>query len=129
MKMTHTHDDAIQKKGEMFRCSAHCCDDTSTSSNDMQRCLERCAAPAMKADKFMQEQMQDIQERFQRCAMSCADKIKDQAGSYGDLSASNPKNREAMEACVVKCGDEMIKVLPSMTKKMREWFNKGYYLQ
>ncbi len=45
----------------MFRCSANCCDNTSLSQNEMQRCLENCSTPAMKADKFMQEQMQDMQ--------------------------------------------------------------------
>jgi hypothetical protein len=37
--------------------------------------------------------------------MACADNIKDK----GEISSQ--KNRAAMEECVVKCGDEMIKVL------------------
>jgi hypothetical protein len=53
--------------------------------------------------------------------MACADKIKDQG------ETSSQKNRAAMEACVAKCGDEMIKVLPTYTKRMRDWFNKGSY--
>ena len=45
----------------MFRCSANCCDNTSSSQNDLQRCLENCAMPAQKADRFVEEQMKDIQ--------------------------------------------------------------------
>lgn len=45
----------------MFRCSAKCCDDTKISQNEIQRCLDKCSGPAIKADKFMQEQMQDMQ--------------------------------------------------------------------
>ena len=33
------------------------------SQNDLQRCLNNCSEPAVKADKFMQEQMQDLQVR------------------------------------------------------------------
>ncbi|CAF0888015.1 unnamed protein product [Brachionus calyciflorus] len=113
-------------QGDMFRCSATCCDNTSTSQNDLQRCLETCAQPAMKADRFMQEQMQDMQDRFQRCAMSCADKIKDKS-TFGEVNQQ--ANRAEMEKCVTVCGDEMIKMLPNYTNKMRDWFRKGYYLQ
>jgi len=52
--------------------------------------------------------------------------VKDQAG-VGE--GSSQKNRAEMENCVNKCGDEMIKMLPTFTKKMRDWFKKGYYLQ
>lgn len=55
--------------------------------------------------------------------MACADKVKDKG------ETSSIKNREAMEDCVNKCGDEMIKILPTYTKRMREWFSKGTYLQ
>jgi hypothetical protein len=53
--------------------------------------------------------------------MSCGDKIKDQ-----NLS-SEEKKRMEMELCIGKCGDEMLKILPSFTQRMREWFSKGEY--
>ncbi len=53
--------------------------------------------------------------------MACADKVKDQG------ETSSVKNRASMELCVAQCGDEMIKVLPTYTKRMREWFTKGSY--
>jgi hypothetical protein len=59
--------------------------------------------------------------------MSCADKIKDKT-SIGDNSQTE-KNRSEMEACVGQCGDDLLKTLPAFTKKMREWFTKGYYKQ
>ena len=45
----------------MFRCSANCCDNQNYSQDEMQRCLDRCAQPAMKADNYMKEQMQDLE--------------------------------------------------------------------
>ena len=58
--------------------------------------------------------------------MSCGDKIKDKS-SFGEANSS--KNRAEMEGCVAKCADEMMKVWPTYTKKMKEYFNKGLYLQ
>lgn len=48
----------------MFSCSLNCSTDTSSSQEEYQRCLEKCAQPSMRADKFMQEQMQDMQVKF-----------------------------------------------------------------
>ena len=55
--------------------------------------------------------------------MSCADKIKDK--NAGDTV----RQRAEMEECVTQCGNEMVKLLPTFTKRMREWFKKGAYLQ
>merc|ERR1719468_628379 len=105
----------------MFRCSANCCDNQSLSQTDMQRCLETCSAPAQKADQYMQGEMQDMQDRFQRCAMACADKEKDQGLNSSQL------NKAAMETCVAECGDEMLKLLPTYTTRMKQWFDRGTY--
>jgi len=113
-------------QGDMFRCSAHCCDNKDSSQQEIQRCLDKCSGPALKADKFMQEQMQEMQDRFQRCAMSCADKVKDRARSG---ESTSERSRVEMETCVAKCGEEMMNLLPTFTKRIREWFSKGHYLQ
>jgi hypothetical protein len=60
--------------------------------------------------------------------MSCADKIKDKSGVTGG-DANREQNRLEMEACVAKCGDEMLKTLPSFSKRIKEWFQKGMYKQ
>ena len=58
--------------------------------------------------------------------MSCADKIKDKS-TFGEVSPQS--NKAEMENCVNKCSDEMIKILPTFSKKIREYFNKQYYLK
>ena len=35
-------------KGDMYRCSAKCCDDLGSSQNEFQRCTERCSQPVLK---------------------------------------------------------------------------------
>jgi len=57
------------------------------------------------------------QDRLQRCAMSCQDKLKD------DLPA-NPneeqlqKGKSALERCVVQCADLHVNLVPGLTQKM-----------
>lgn len=58
--------------------------------------------------------------------MSCADKIKDKSPLGQN---PNPNQRQEMEQCVAKCGEEMIKILPTFTKKMQDWFKNETYLQ
>lgn len=57
--------------------------------------------------------------------MSCADEIKDKS-MYS--KAEDLVNSAEMKKCSAKCEDEMLKLLPNYTKKMREWFSKGYNL-
>ncbi|RMZ92932.1 hypothetical protein BpHYR1_042216 [Brachionus plicatilis] len=109
-------------QGNMFRCNANCCDNPNISQTDLERCLETCSHPAVKAQQFMNQQMQEIQDRVQRCLMSCADEIKDKAMFN---KAEDLVNSAEMKKCSAKCEDEMLKILPNYTKKMREWLSKG----
>lgn len=74
---------------------------------------------------FIYKRLNLLKDRFQRCAMSCADKLKDKS-SFGE-SGNNPAYKAEMEQCVSKCGEEMVKVLKPLTTKMQDWFNKGMY--
>ena len=58
--------------------------------------------------------------------MTCGDKIKDKSG-FGDESIQNKKAEK--DKCVTECSNEMIKILPTFSKKRREYFNKQYYLK
>lgn len=56
--------------------------------------------------------------------MTCADKVKDKSSVGENMS---PSHRAEMESCVTKCGDEMIKLMPTFTKKTEDYFKKGLY--
>lgn len=58
--------------------------------------------------------------------MGCADEIKDKSMFN---RAEDLVNSAEMKKCSVKCEDEMLKILPNYTKKMREWLSKGYNMQ
>ena len=58
--------------------------------------------------------------------MTCADKIKDKSG-FGE--GSSQSNKTEMENCITTCSNDMIKILPTFSKKIREYFNKQHYLK
>ncbi len=55
--------------------------------------------------------------------MACSDKIRDKSGSQADQAKMRPE----LESCVAQCGDEMIKILPTVTKRLHDWFKSGSY--
>lgn len=54
--------------------------------------------------------------------MDCNDKIRDRP----DLD--KPQQRAEAEACIKTCSDEIIKLLPSFSKRMNDWFKSKSYM-
>ncbi|XP_071949010.1 protein FAM136A-like [Antedon mediterranea] len=105
-------------QGNMYRCSAKCCDNTSSSMEEAQRCIERCSQPLQQAQNTIQHELQDYQERLQRCAIQCQDDVKDRL-SPGASQQQVDALRGEIEGCLVKCGDKHIAILPAMMKRMK----------
>ena len=64
-----------------------------------------------------------FQDRLQRCAMDCQDKVKDKLGP-NVVESDVPRHRAEFEGCVVKCGDSHIALVPQMMKRMKEMLKK-----
>ncbi|XP_074641576.1 protein FAM136A-like [Tubulanus polymorphus] len=112
-------------QASMYRCSTKCCEDNYYSMEDVQRCLEQCSRPVQSAQQYIQGEMENFQNRLQRCAMDCQDRIRDKLGpNTSDVDSS--KLRKEMEACVLKCADSHAGLLPNMMKKIKETLNKDY---
>ena len=45
----------------MYRCSAKCCDNLQAGMEDTQRCIETCSSPLMKAQNYIQSQVENFQ--------------------------------------------------------------------
>lgn len=111
--------DVLRKmQGDMHRCSANCCENKTASIDDVQRCIESCAGPLTRAQTYMQQEVENFQERLNRCAMDCQDKVRDKLTA--DISETQKLQlRQEMEACVKKCADEHIRKLPELHKKLK----------
>ncbi|XP_068030457.1 protein FAM136A [Anomalospiza imberbis] len=100
----------------MFRCSARCCEDAAASMQEVQRCIERCHAPLARAQAIVTAELEHFQDRLSRCSLQCSDQAKDALDSGG----SEPRVRGQLDACLATCGDQHLRLVPAMAKKMRE---------
>ncbi|NXX12165.1 F136A protein, partial [Podargus strigoides] len=103
-------------QGAMFRCSARCCEDSTASMQQVQRCIERCHAPLAQAQAIVTAELENFQDRLSRCTLHCNDKAKD-ALEAGDAEA---RVRGQLDACLAACGDDHLRLVPAMAKKMKD---------
>lgn len=57
------------------------------------------------------------QDRLQRCAMSCQDKLRDDMPAKPS-DQDVQRGRAYLEKCVIECADSHITLIPGLTKKM-----------
>lgn len=60
----------------MHRCSATCCDNKTSSLEEVNECLLNCAANLNKAQSLVQNEVDQFRNRTHRCVMACNDNIK-----------------------------------------------------
>jgi len=119
--MIHTLDKEHLRKmqADMYRCSATCCETPQFNMDEAQHCVERCSKPLNEAQNTISQELQSLQDRLQRCAMDCQDKVRDKVGPK-TTEVEVSKYRTEMESCVVKCGDTHIALVPAMMKRIKE---------
>uniref|UniRef100_A0A8B9RXD9 Protein FAM136A n=1 Tax=Accipiter nisus TaxID=211598 RepID=A0A8B9RXD9_9AVES len=108
--------DPVSPQGAMFRCSARCCEDDTASMQQVQRCIERCHAPLAQAQAIVTAELERFQDRLSRCTLHCNDKAKDALEAGG----AEARVRGQLDACLVACGDDHLRLVPAMAKKMKD---------
>ncbi|KAM8794553.1 protein FAM136A [Eudromia elegans] len=103
-------------QGAMFRCSARCCEDAAASMRQVQQCIERCHAPLAQAQAIVTGELEHFQDRLSRCTLHCKDKARDALEAGG----GEARARAQLDACVAACGDEHLRLLPALARKMNE---------
>ncbi|XP_028828993.1 protein FAM136A [Denticeps clupeoides] len=103
-------------QGHMFRCSAECCESSTSSMSQVHQCIERCHTPLAQAQGLVTTELEMFQDRLTRCTMHCNDKAKD----LFDSGAKEPAVRALMDGCVGGCVDDHINLLPSVTRKLKD---------
>ncbi|XP_068131026.1 protein FAM136A [Hyperolius riggenbachi] len=103
-------------QGKMFRCSAQCCDNETASMQQVHGCIERCHGPLAQAQSLVTNELERFQDRLSRCTMDCSDKAKD----LFDSGSKEGQVRSQLESCVMKCAEEHMNLIPSMTRKLKD---------
>merc|ERR1712168_357969 len=102
---------------QMYRCSVDCCEDERNDMMQVQNCLDRCSEPVMRAQNMFQQELQNFQDRIQRCASTCADSFRDKL-PVNATQSDVAKNRHILDDCVSKCAEEHINVIPSLKSRL-----------
>ncbi|XP_069140215.1 protein FAM136A-like [Argopecten irradians] len=111
-------------EAEMYKCNLKCVENKSYTVEDKDRCLERCSSRMMQIQKYVNSEMENYQNRIQRCAMDCQDKARDQMTSKkGDAD----KIRGEMEQCMIKCADSHVELAGTMFKRMAKSIAKNQF--
>ncbi|KAL1377715.1 hypothetical protein pipiens_016072 [Culex pipiens pipiens] len=106
-------------QAEMHECAARCCHDSGSSMDAVQRCVENCSGPVMRAQQHVEKELGGFNNRLQRCVMDCNDTIKDKMGanpSESDIS----KYTGMFERCAIKCVDKHVDLLPGLFKSIQQ---------
>lgn len=108
----------------MHLCAAKCCENTSSSMDTVQNCVERCSLPLNRAQNYVQNELQYFQKRLQRCVMDCNDSVRDRMPA----SPSNDeitKFTNEFEHCAKQCVDKHVGLLPNLLKTIKNALGKG----
>ncbi|GFO13459.1 protein fam136a [Plakobranchus ocellatus] len=127
-KMVNSLDKGCLRKMQvdMYQCSAKCCENASASLEDVQNCIDACSKDVNKAQAYLQNEIENFQNRLQRCAMSCQDKLRDEMPAKPS-DKDVEKGRLGLEKCVIECADSHVEYIPGLTKKMLEVLKSKSY--
>jgi len=102
---------------KMHLCAAQCCEDMSASSQSVAVCQRNCAVKTEAAHQYTSQEMEDFQNRMQRCVMVCEDQIRGRVTA--DLSEKQiDVYRKEHEVCSLNCIDTHLAQLPALKNKI-----------
>jgi len=110
----------------MHLCAADCCADANASIDDVHRCVERCQDSTVRAQKYVQGELERFQEALHRCVLACQDEVRDKVTpttSESDIA----KYQKEFEVCAIACCDRNVDKLPALAKKVGDVLRSGRY--
>jgi len=110
----------------MHLCAADCASNKTANIDEVHRCIERCQEGTVRAQKFVQQELERFQETLSRCVLQCQDEVKDKV-SPTTPDSELAKYRQEFEVCAIACCDKNVAKLPNLTKKVVETLRSGRY--
>ncbi|XP_059613762.1 protein FAM136A [Phlebotomus argentipes] len=111
-------------QADMHLCAAKCCENTSSSIDVVQGCVQKCSVPVTKAERYIHKELNDFQGRLQRCVMQCNDDIKTQM-PVEPTDDEIAKYTTKFERCAVQCVNKNLDLIPNLLKTMKSVLAKG----
>lgn len=104
---------------KMHLCAADCCGNKEGSIQDVLACKEKCETTTLRAQKYLQSELDRFQQSLDRCILSCQDDIKDKV-TPNTSEADVEKYRREFETCGIKCCDTTVSKVPGLFKRVTE---------
>lgn len=112
-KLEKEHVRNSQRKS--FICSSKCCEDSISSAEQVQKCIENCQRPLVQWQNTAKQELERFQNRIQRCMVTCQDNAQDDVNAIGESMA-----KDKFESCLYKCAEDHLHILPRIEHKLRE---------
>ena len=74
--------------------------------------------------QIVQNEMNQFQNRVQRCAMDCSDAIQDEYPNLSSTSPSVAKAQQKLNSCMNTCADKHIALLKGISAKIESDIDK-----
>lgn len=87
--------------------------------DSVQMCISSCSKDLAAASQVVQEELANYQNRLNRCAMDCEDKVKDKVPANAKTDQLD-RYRAIYEDCVVKCIDTATSGLPGLSTRIKD---------
>jgi hypothetical protein len=109
---------------DMHLCAAKCCDDMTSSIDQVHACVEKCQQPTARSQQYVQSELERFQDSLSRCVLQCQDEVKDKVHP-NTPEAEIKKYRGEFESCAISCCDRNITKLPMLMAKLKSTFDSG----
>ncbi|KAH8353924.1 hypothetical protein KR067_003273 [Drosophila pandora] len=111
-------------QSRMHVCAARCCDDERGTLESVQNCIEKCAAPLMDAQDYLQHELGQFQNRLQNCVRDCnSDARSSLPNNPNDRDMS--RSQHLFENCTGNCVDKYINLIPGLLKSIKQTLDRG----
>ena len=83
----------------------------SGPQEEMHRCLQQCGEPIARHEAAVMGELQQFQQRIQRCVVQCQDK------QAGQTAPDTKKYEKCVSECAVFYQKELAQLKPKLLKK------------
>uniref|UniRef100_A0AC35UA98 Protein FAM136A n=1 Tax=Rhabditophanes sp. KR3021 TaxID=114890 RepID=A0AC35UA98_9BILA len=112
----------IQKK--MFDCSSKCVDNQGASRNSVEDCITTCNSTMIAAQKYLEHELNTLQQQLSRCAMAAYDKSIQKFGEP-KTEQQTLAVKEYLSKNIPTCVNDHIALLPKIESRfVKDIFRK-----
>ena len=109
----------IQKDGYLKMAACYNASN-DTSSEQIQQCVSRASQPMQHVGQIVQNEMNQFQNRLERCSVACQDEAQDIFRKNDNQAAAE----KAMMKCMSQCVDKHIKLIPDIQANLERSIDK-----